>query len=81
LFDAATPQKVQHHAPNSALLLVGLKADMPLPHVVSREQGVELAAKIGAYKYVECSSLDGTGTAGGLCRFSCARPLLLNTER
>ena len=66
--------EISHHAPGVPFILVGTKMDLRddentvellsdknLSPITSSE-GEQLAAEIGAYKYVECSSL----TQGGL---------------
>jgi Ras-related C3 botulinum toxin substrate 1 len=58
--------EISHHAPGVPIVLVGTKLDKRDPNApkgppgtgpITYEQGLECAAKIKAYKYVECSAL------------------------
>ena len=52
--------EITHHAPGVPFVLVGLKRDLrdvPGIPVVPVEQGREVADKLGAAAYLECSSL------------------------
>ena len=65
--------ELSHHAPNTALILVGTKIDLRNdPALIEKlrergqspityEQGVQLAKDIGAVKYLECSALTQQG--------------------
>ena len=58
--------ELHHHCPDTPILLVGAKADLrkkpdPEGALVSREECVEMAARIGAVGHLECSSLEGWG--------------------
>ncbi|KAI8806855.1 Rho GTPase Rho1 [Cladochytrium replicatum] len=65
--------EVSHFCPRVPIILVGCKQDLrhdpqTLANLaranhrpVSPEQGVEIAQRIGAYRYLECSALHGTG--------------------
>ena len=61
--------EVKRYCPGLPLVLVGCKIDLrealtkqSLDYVEKR-QGVEIAEKIGAIKYIECSALSGQGVA------------------
>ncbi len=59
--------EIAHHSPSARILLVGLKSDLrdqPLhaavskkPKFVSNDEAIAMCQTLGAYKYVECSSL------------------------
>lgn len=65
--------EVEHHAPVAGVCkaLVGLKADLRETNqlaedgkvAVTAEQGAEMAARIGAVKYLECSALTQQGAS------------------
>jgi len=71
--EAKWHKEVLHYAPSIPLILVGTKLDLrdnketneKLSKIgqkpVTPEQGVELAKKIGAYKYMECSAMKREG--------------------
>jgi len=65
--------EISHHCPGTPIILVGLKVDLrndpatieklreTKRSFVTTEQGQAVAYEIGAYKYMECSSLLGLG--------------------
>jgi len=55
--------EVRQHCPGVPIILVGTKQDLrkTTSRAVSKEQGDQLAAAIGAYKYFECSALTQEG--------------------
>lgn len=65
--------EIKHHCPDAAILLVGTKIDLREDKdvlnqlaannlaPVKREQGVKMASKIRAVKYLECSALTQRG--------------------
>ena len=55
--------EVRHYCPGVPILLVGTKVDLRKQGQgsVSAEEGLELARKLGATKYVECSALSQKG--------------------
>lgn len=65
--------EIKHHCPDAAVLLVGTKIDLREDKdvlnqlaannlaPVKREQGVKMASKIRAVKYLECSALTQRG--------------------
>jgi len=65
--------EIKHHCPNTPFLLVGTCCDLRDDHVtiedlrrrnsspISRQQGEDLARKLGAVRYVECSALTQKG--------------------
>eukprot|EP01101_Sappina_pedata_P012968 TRINITY_DN92_c0_g1_i3.p1 TRINITY_DN92_c0_g1~~TRINITY_DN92_c0_g1_i3.p1 ORF type:complete len:208 (-),score=78.17 TRINITY_DN92_c0_g1_i3:63-635(-) len=65
--------EIQHHCPNTALVLVGTKTDMRDDQVaisrlaekklcpISAEQGHKMATEIKAVKYLECSAVTQKG--------------------
>lgn len=65
--------EIQHHCPTVPFLIVGLKSDLrddketiekmkkKSLSPVSKEAGIALAEKVGAYAYVECSALTQAG--------------------
>ncbi|XP_015785514.1 ras-related C3 botulinum toxin substrate 1 [Tetranychus urticae] len=65
--------EIRHHCPDTPILLVGTKIDLredneTLNYLssqglapIKREQGIKMASKIRAYKYLECSALTQRG--------------------
>uniref|UniRef100_A0A6B2LPJ9 Uncharacterized protein n=1 Tax=Arcella intermedia TaxID=1963864 RepID=A0A6B2LPJ9_9EUKA len=65
--------EVSHHCPNTPIILVGTKVDLRedaetiqkltsmKQSPISFEQGAQMALKISAVKYMECSALTQTG--------------------
>ena len=57
--------EMQKHCPNTPIILVGAKQDLKEDEraiqPITRSQGIEMAKKIGAVKYLECSALMDNG--------------------
>lgn len=65
--------ELQHHAPGAPIILVGTKCDLRNDesmvqklqnhgmHLITKEQGIKMAERIGAVKYVECSAMTQQG--------------------
>lgn len=60
--------ELQHHAPDTPIILVGTKIDMRYDKEVlekttpiTAKQGIDMAKKLGIRKYVECSALTQQG--------------------
>jgi len=60
--------EVRHHCPDTPVILVATKTDLRRGHGVGRTlttvDGDELAKRIGADAYTECSAKTGDGVAG-----------------
>eukprot|EP00116_Pleurobrachia_bachei_P007488 sb/3467750/ len=57
--------EIQHHCPGVPFILVGTKCDLrekdDIPNIVTKEAAVEMAKKLGARCYMECSALKHEG--------------------
>eukprot|EP00116_Pleurobrachia_bachei_P010801 sb/3471063/ len=57
--------EIQHHCPGVPFILVGTKCDLrekdDIPNMVTKEAAVEMAKKLGARCYMECSALKHEG--------------------
>ena len=53
--------ELKHHCPGVPVILVGSKVDLRDENSLSFEEGRQMAEKIGAACYMECSALSGEG--------------------
>jgi len=56
--------ELQHHSPETPIVLCGTKSDLRKEGCVSTEQGKKMARDIGAKAYVECSAKTKDGLDG-----------------
>lgn len=60
--------EISQHQPNTPFILVGTKSDLrgdeelaQMKKLISREEGIEIAKQLGAWKYMECSAYTQEG--------------------
>ena len=55
--------ELQHHCPNSAVILVGTKSDLrsQVSNPITEQEGKKLKSKIKANSFLQCSAKTGDG--------------------